>query len=289
MIVLRALGWIVASLGIAAGSGWIHGNGSLGCGAAKALVEGPLSDSFRGELSVDSVEAFGFGHAVVKGFEVRDLDDVVVLSVDHGELDFEVLPLLFGGTVTLRNVLAEGGRVLLRPGQERSVSISEAFGSAGPDDGSPSRALDLGWMVAHDVDVRVALTNPALVFSVDAASVQLVREEGAELELDLANVDAVMREPSALGASIRTVGASGQVRPNTAVLLDLDSGACLGSHPLRVHVRYVEGPPKSATLTLDYRDGVGFLASLVLRVVARFSGTLEIDEAELPGESPSCG
>lgn len=288
MIVLRGLGWLVAAIGIALASGWFHLSTPMGCAAAKAIIEGPLSDSLRGQLRVESVEAFGFGHAIVTGFEVRDLDDIAVLSIDRGELNFEALPLLFGGTVTFRDVVAEGGRVLLRPGQERTVSISEAFASPGPDDGSPSRALDLGWMVAHDIVLRVALTNPALVFSVDAASVQLVREEGGEIELDLANVDAAMREPSALGASIRAVGASGRVRPHTDTLLDIDSGACLGSHPLRVQVVFQEGPPSEATLTLDYRDGVGFLASVALRLVARFSGTLEIDEAELPGESPDC-
>jgi len=288
VIVLRGLGWLVAALVIAAASGWLHLSTSLACEAAKAMVEGPLSDRFRGELTVESVETVAWGHAVVKGFQVRDLDDVAVLSVERGELVFEPLPLLFGGTVTLRDVVAEGGRLVLRPGQERSVSIAEAFASTGPDDGGPSRALDLGWMVAHDLDLRVALTNPALVFHVDAASVQLVREEGGDVEVDLANVDAAMREPSALGASIRIAGASGEVRPGSDPLLSLDSGACLGSHPLRVRVRYRKGPPRAATLTLDYRDGVGFLASVALRVVARFSGTLEIDEEELPGESPDC-
>ncbi len=288
MIVVRALGWVVVALAIAALSGWVHLSSAMGCEAAKALVEGPLSDRFRGALAVESVDAFGWGRAELKGFEVRDLDGVVVLFVERGELRFEPLPLLFGGTVILRDVVAEGGRLLLRPGQERSVSISEAFASVGPDDGDPSRALDLGWMVAHDIDLRVALTNPALVFSVDAASVQLVREEGAPIELDLANVDAAMREPTALGASIRVAGASGAVRPGSDPMLSLDSGACLGSHPLRVRVRFRRGPPSEATLTLDYRDGVGFLASVALRLVARFSGTLEIDEDELPGESPDC-
>ena len=53
-------------------------------------------------------------------------------------------------------------------------------------------------------------------------------------------------------------------RPHTDTLLDIDSGACLGSHPLRVQVVFQEGPPSEATLTLDYRDGVGFLASVAL-------------------------
>jgi len=288
VIVLRGLGWFVAAVVILVASGWLHLPTSLGCAAAKALVNGALSDSFQGELSVDSVDTFAFGHAAVKGFEVRDLDGEVVLSVERGELDFEPLPLLFGGTVTLRDVVAEEGSLILRPGQERSVSISEAFASSGPDDGSPSRALDLGWMVAHDVDVRVALMNPAMVFAVDAASVRIVREKGGEIQVDLANVDAAMRQPSALGASIRVVDASGEVRPNTDVLMDLDSGACLGSHPLRLHVVYQEGPPKRARLTLDYADGVGFLATVAMRVIGRISGPLEIDESELPGPKPPC-
>lgn len=287
MIVLRALGWIVGALAIGTVSGWTHSNGSLGRAAAEAVVNQTLSGDFAGELSV-TVESFSWGRAVVRDFQVRDLDDQVVLEVERGELDFEPLPLIFDGAIVMRDIVVEGGRLLLRPGQEKSVSLSEAFSSPGPDDGDPSRRLDFGWMVARDFTVRVALTSPTMVFGVYEGSVQVVREEGGEVQVDLANVNGAMHRPSALGASIRIIGASGEIRPNTELLLDLDSGGCLGDHPLRVDVRYRKGPPSSAVLTLDYADGVGFLASVMMRLVARFSDTLEIDEAELPGSKPSC-
>lgn len=286
MIVLRGFGWVLVALVVAAVSGWLHLSGPFGRSAAKALVNETLSGTFRGELSVESVDALAFGSASVSGFEVRDLDGEVVFFVDRGRLELEPLPLLFGGTVTLRNVVAEGGRLVLRRGRESSVSISEAFGSVEPS-GGPSRALDLGWMVAHDLDLQVALTNPTLAFAIDEASVQLVREEGAEIQVDLANVDATMTRPSTIGPTVRVVGASGEVRPKTDQLLALDSGACVGDSPLLVRVRYGRDGP--AALTLDHADGGGFFASLVMRVVGLFSDSLEIDERSLPGQHPSCG
>ncbi len=247
-----------------------------------------LSGAFRGELSVGAVDAFAFGSATVRDFEVRDLDGEVVLHVDRGELELDPLPLLFGGPVIFRNVLAEGGRLVLRPGRESSVSIAEAFDGAGPDDGGPSRALDFGWMVAHDVELRVAVIDRPLVFGVHEASVRVARDEGEPIEVDLASVAALMREPTPLGASVGIVDGSGEVRPDTRELLAVDAGACLGDSPMRVRVRYGGGPASHARLTLDYSDAAGLMTTFVMRFAGVFSSTLEVGEAELPGVMPDC-
>ena len=283
------LGWLVLTVLTLWGSFVVHFPTRMGADAVEDAVNHLANDALPGTLHIDSVDRLELSKAWVSGFKAIDLDDVTVIEVSKGIVAFDWSALLFESTIRLRDLQGYDGSVVLRDGRHSKVSISDVFSSEDSDNPTPNKYdLDLGWIYAEDVTLDVRMSDRPLVFGVNRASVEVKRFGQDPVQINLRRVAASMHKPSFLGIDISLRNIGGRIRPKTQEVMRIGGGACVGDHGVQVRVIYKPGPPKVARIIIDYEDGVGFLASLGMRIGDLLSGPLEVDERELPGSPPSC-
>lgn len=285
--VARILLWPIVGALLLFASVWVHVPTAMGRAAAEDGINHLASDSIPGRLHVDSVDELDLGHAAVSGFAAFDLDDVEVLSVAHGSMRIDLWALVADGVIRIRDMQGYEGSVVVRPGRHHKVSIKDVF-SKGRDPGKRGFDLDLGWMWAENIRLAIRMVDRPLTFQIATASASITRRGDAPVAIDLRDVSATMVEPAPLGVDIRMVGAGGRIRPKTDEVVNLDTGVCLGDEALQARIIFRPGPPKVARVIIDYESGLGFLASLGLRIGDLISEPLEVDERELAGDPPDC-
>ena len=282
----RVLLWPVAAALLLLASIHVHLPTAMGRAAAEDAINQVATGSLPGRLHVDSVDELDLRHVAITGFEAYDLDGTKVISAAHGSMRMDPWAVLTDGVLRIRDLQGYDGSIVIRPGRHHKVSIEDVFSTG--DGGKKKIDLDLGWLWAENIRLAIRMIDRPLVFRIATASVNIERFGQGPVDVNLRQVNATMVEPAPLDVDIRMVAANGRIRPQTEEVVNIDAGVCLGDVALQVRIVFHPGPPKVARVIVDYENGLGFLASLGLRIGDLFSGPLEVDERELSGEPPEC-
>lgn len=282
------LAWLIGTIAALFFATWVHIDTELGHQGIVSGFNHGMDAALDGRMEMGSVSYASLTTVHANEVKAFDPQGEVVLAVARARATVPWWTMI-GGKLKLENVQAYDGRVIIRRGEHESTSISEAFSTTGGKpkserDTSSSMDIDTGWMFVRNVRLVIAM-NRRIVFGSIRASTRVTRTGESPVEVDIREAYTVLVNPAPLGATIRIMNARADIRPKTATVLDLYSGACFNSHPMSMHLTYGD---HEAHLEVDKEDGLGTLASLGMRLYQHFSSTLSVDDVELDIPLPDC-